>query len=473
MGLWRKGKTNRLGLHEMLSRERKLAIVLLGIICIPMIYSSIYLTAFFDPYEELEALPVAVVNEDEGAETDGEKIDVGKEMVDHLKDNDAFDWKFVDRTDMEEGLEKDRYHLAVVIPEDFSERAVSLKDPQPMKGQLEYHVNQGANYLSSMIGDQMIQELKDQVEEKLTQTYAEIFFDQVEQSADNLDRAQEGSSKLAAATEEAEEATGQLVDGASQLSSGVTRLAAAIDRVQQGVTKLWTGLKSGEEGADQLVSGANKLEDGLDQLQAGSEKGMKDIPRLKEGAEQIRDGIGQFKDIIHNPRLEQGAGAISEIAGKLEGNSDEADRLYHRILKKHPELADDPEMAELKQRLEENEEKHESLLSRAEHLEKDLKQAQSSVDRMYNGQTEVVNGIGALEDGMKEQLAAVKQLHSGASLLSTKLTELSEGLHRLEAGAEELNGGTLQLAQAPEKLSAGVAKLSDGMKQLAAGMRKT
>ncbi len=54
-----------------------------------------FLWAFWDPYKQLDDLPVAVVNLDKGAVFDGKPIEVGKGLVDNLKDNTSFKWEFV------------------------------------------------------------------------------------------------------------------------------------------------------------------------------------------------------------------------------------------------------------------------------------------------------------------------------------------------------------------------------------------
>ena len=51
-----------------------------------------FLWAFWDPYKQLDDLPVAVVNLDKGAVFDGKPIEVGKGLVDNLKDNTSFKW---------------------------------------------------------------------------------------------------------------------------------------------------------------------------------------------------------------------------------------------------------------------------------------------------------------------------------------------------------------------------------------------
>ena len=55
----------------------KRLIVVLGIIIIPLLYSYLYLGAFWDPYSRLDTLPIAVVNEDQGAQIHDKSRNLG------------------------------------------------------------------------------------------------------------------------------------------------------------------------------------------------------------------------------------------------------------------------------------------------------------------------------------------------------------------------------------------------------------
>jgi putative membrane protein len=50
-----------------ISQNRMLRISIIGIMLIPLLYSGVFLWAFWDPYGHLDQLPVAVVNNDKGA----------------------------------------------------------------------------------------------------------------------------------------------------------------------------------------------------------------------------------------------------------------------------------------------------------------------------------------------------------------------------------------------------------------------
>ncbi len=78
-------------------QNRKILIAIIAVMFVPILYSGMFLWAFWDPYEHLEDMPVAVVNEDIGAEFEGEKLTLGNDLVDKLKENDEFDFHFVDK----------------------------------------------------------------------------------------------------------------------------------------------------------------------------------------------------------------------------------------------------------------------------------------------------------------------------------------------------------------------------------------
>ena len=148
---------------------------LIGILLVPLVYCVIYLSAFYDPYENLQYLPVALVNEDRGAVQDGEKIHVGDELVEELLKDPKVKWEVTDREKMEEGFDKGAYYIGIVIPRNFSQAVISVDSPEPLKGQLEYHVDKSNNYLSGTIGDSIRRELEISLDEKLSKILSGSF----------------------------------------------------------------------------------------------------------------------------------------------------------------------------------------------------------------------------------------------------------------------------------------------------------
>ena len=80
-----------------LFKNKKMLISVIAILFIPIMYSGMLIWANWDPYGQLDAMPVAIVNNDVGAELDGEKLQLGNELVDKLKENKELDFQFVDK----------------------------------------------------------------------------------------------------------------------------------------------------------------------------------------------------------------------------------------------------------------------------------------------------------------------------------------------------------------------------------------
>ena len=77
-----------------LLNNRILLIVIIAVIVIPTIYTTLFLGSMWDPYGNLDRLPVAVVNRDVPVTYDGRELAVGQELTEELKTNDALDFCF-------------------------------------------------------------------------------------------------------------------------------------------------------------------------------------------------------------------------------------------------------------------------------------------------------------------------------------------------------------------------------------------
>lgn len=78
------------GLHSLKGEFRNiftnktLLVAVLAVLFIPVLYSGTFLWAFWDPYGQVDQLPVAVVNKDKGADFNGEELTIGNDFVEEL-----------------------------------------------------------------------------------------------------------------------------------------------------------------------------------------------------------------------------------------------------------------------------------------------------------------------------------------------------------------------------------------------------
>lgn len=135
-----------------MSKENiKKIIIVIGILIIPLMYSYFYLNAFWDPYSNLEHLPVAVVNEDEGAIINSKNRNLGNELMDKLSNNKQLNFIITDKTSAQDGLNNRKYYATIMVPNNFSKNISSMTDEKKISANLIYSPNEETNYLASQI----------------------------------------------------------------------------------------------------------------------------------------------------------------------------------------------------------------------------------------------------------------------------------------------------------------------------------
>ncbi|MBF1017509.1 MAG: YhgE/Pip domain-containing protein, partial [Lachnospiraceae bacterium] len=82
-------------------------VVVMGLCVLPSLYAWFNILSNWDPYgpESTSHLKVAVVNEDEGADLGGGRLNIGNIVIDKLKGNASIGWQFVEsREKAKEGV---------------------------------------------------------------------------------------------------------------------------------------------------------------------------------------------------------------------------------------------------------------------------------------------------------------------------------------------------------------------------------
>ncbi len=69
------------------SRGTMPRIALVTVILLPLLYGAMYLWAFWNPFGEVNKVPVALVNEDQGTVAEGQQVRPGNEVADALVDS--------------------------------------------------------------------------------------------------------------------------------------------------------------------------------------------------------------------------------------------------------------------------------------------------------------------------------------------------------------------------------------------------
>ncbi|WP_045518792.1 YhgE/Pip domain-containing protein [Neobacillus niacini] len=447
--------------------NRKVLIPIIAILFIPVLYAGMFLWAFWDPYKYLGDLPVAIVNQDKGAELGGVQLEIGEDLVKNLKKSNTFDFDIVDKKQGYQGLEDQKYYILVEIPSDFSKNATTLLEDQPQKLQIKYVPNEGANFLSAQIGETAMKEIKAEISKEIVTTYSESIFEKVTEMGDGLGKASEGADQLNEGSVKLNEGAGQIKENLELLASnsiefeeGVDSAATGSNEVAKGTAAIQQGLKEVDEKLPQLVTGTEKA-------QAGAEQIKKELPagiaaeinsQLTGSTEKLNEGINQFETQISaglsvqiaDQMIAQQTAKMQELAAALIANGVPADKVTEIM-----EQQDAPTKEEVQQQV-------------AQAIKPGLHQGFSQFKTQVNGQ--LLGATAGLESQLKKQTDPVfDQLIGGIGEINANQVKLQQGIHQLYTGSTALNGGANQLTAGMGELSAGAGKITEGTGKLAEG----
>ncbi|MBC1998403.1 type VII secretion protein EsaA [Listeria marthii] len=95
--------------------------------------------------EKVHKMTIALVNEDQGDTFQGKRVEFGNQFVKSIEKDEGHEWYVVSRGVAESGLKRDVYNMMIVIPSDFSQKALSMTSAAPEKVTISYKVNDVGN----------------------------------------------------------------------------------------------------------------------------------------------------------------------------------------------------------------------------------------------------------------------------------------------------------------------------------------
>lgn len=458
-------------------RNPKVFVPVLVVLFIPVLYSGMFLTAFWDPYSKMSELPVAVVNQDKGATFEDKTLTVGKDLIEELKKGKDFDWKFVSSAEAEQGTLDNKYYMTIVIPEDFSSKATSLMDENPEPAKLVFEPNEGYNFLAAQIGGTAVKEMKTKVSAKVTEAYTETLFDQVEKLSGGLSEAGDGAGSLNTGALKLDEGTVTLKENLAKLVKGTTQLQSGVAPLEQGAVDLRQGAQELHSGVSTLADGLGKLEAAGKQLETGAVKAQSGSATLQEGLTATLEGTKGLQTGLTGS--EQGAaklvnGLESSVQGsqKVAAAAKSLAQGLEQLSKANPELAGSREMKELLAASQAVAVGSGELSAAQEELRNGGVELHAAQKQLLEGSSKLVAGEERLVQGAVDLSSGQSTITDGLKLLTSKLSEAATGGQQLADGAGKLSQGAVQLAGGMDQLTGGVTTIASGSQQLEQGAGK-
>ncbi|MFU0551501.1 YhgE/Pip domain-containing protein [Gardnerella vaginalis] len=436
--------------NTMKGKARKLVIGAVALI--PLLYGSLYLWAFTNPYKTLDTVPVAVVVEDNGAMINGKMRNIGNEIKTRLKNqkdgSEGFQWNFVNSAEANKGLKNGNYFMVATIPASFSKCIASAQYDTPTKAKLHVKYDQASNMLASQIGKTAFRTMRTEISEAIAQEYWEHMFAKVNSASDSLGAAANGAGALHEGSKSLQGGINKLADGSNKLSQSLQKLQGGLGELQKGANTLTEANARSKEGAQYLAQKTQDLANGAQQLSEGTQRLSAATSEFYEGAQKLAASSNELEEHVKAGNAETKA----QITGLL-------------MQAQNPAVTKEDVLANLQSLAE-------GLGENSNLLETNLSALSAGADKLSAGSLQIKGGADALMQGMEKVNVGSNKLVAGTNKLADGLAQVSNGSEKLNSGVNEAAQGSAKIVNGSNQLNSGVKKLSDNTPKLVDGAKK-
>ncbi|MER1959439.1 MAG: YhgE/Pip domain-containing protein [Solibacillus sp.] len=465
-------------------KDKKLTLSIIVMFFMPLLYAGMLLYAFWDPYDRLDQLPVAIVNDDQGAVLDGESLQLGEDLMEELRGNKELNFIETSYEDGKEGLLKEEYYLLVRVPENFSQHATTLLEDNPQKLELEYYENEGSNFLSAQIGSNAIGQVRAKVNEEIAKTYATSLYEAITKLGGGYTEASDAATKISDGVAEVKNGTQDLKDYLYQLASstvtladGTTALQAGFIQAANGSQQLQSGLVDVQQGATQLEAGMQKTASGAGEVAQGVNDYTAGVTKVYEGQQQLDAGQQQLQTGIESVAansvlIKDGATSLEAGATDVAQGLQSLQQQLEQITATLPEeqaAALQSSVASLVAGSQAVADGATSLSENTSQFAQGTEQLEQSAGALVDGQSSVTQGLAQLQEKNAALLQGAQDLQAGNETIASKMTELTNGTAQLVAGSTTLQEGLTKLKEGSSSLSSGTSQLAEKSGELAQG----
>ena len=465
-------------------------IVAVGLVIVPTLYAWFNIAGSWDPYGNTGNLKVAVANSDNGYMSDliPVRVNIGDTVVSALRENDQLDWRFVSESDAVEGVRSGEYYAAVVIPENFSSRMMTVFSSDAEHAEIVYYENQKANAIAPRVTDKAASTVRQQIDETFAKTISDVGLattssllefmdgDQIAAYAGNL------SGTLASAITTLRDASGSVDEFAGLLQSST----GLLDSTSDLLASAGTASKDAEALVGDAKTGLSGMHDALDAAVAAINQSLKDSAGDYDAAAKAIDEAFGAADAHVSLTVTQLRDASADVAKRASDMRDVQDNIL--AVERDVEGSNLPEKlkAELVQKIDivantvGNAANQQELLAKhlsdaAASLETGAADARAKAQAVKDGIAEAKGSIGGVKDSynatLKQQIsdlsdAVADVARRGSDMaddLGATVTDLS---HAASALSDDLAGAHAVLADA----SADLVSAADDLQRLKEGL---
>lgn len=444
-----------------------------GLIFLPSLYAWLNIKASWDPYAQTNQIPIGFVNEDEGANIRGEDIDVGQDLEDYLKEDNNFNWQFVNRTEGIAELEYGTFYAMIVVPKDFSETLGSVIQSEPKKATMEYFVNEKINAIAPKITDKGASVIVEELSSEFISTVNGVIFEmfneiglELEESMPDIEQFEEYVFTLEKELPNIHE---KLVDMDDQLTKASKMIEIATNKIPEAKEVMQKGLNAIHK-TDTFLQ---KVESEIKAISPALKEEVKEIETVFTDVEtkrnEIEKAIVAEKDAIDIEAIEKElpemAVQIDEMIVSLQKIQDELTEPNNQI----EELINNLQM--IKEDINHVESKTVDIKAFIEQHEQFYQDLQDNINVVT--EIDLQKFVQQYEEEIEPNMLA--EIHKGQQTVQQakdKLTEINDTVPEIEAMLGNTETKISEGQEALDKLFASYPQIQDRVNSLADTIRK-
>lgn len=436
-------------------------LIILGLVLLPSIFSWYNVLACWDVFHNTGNLKVAVVNNDEGYQSDlvPLKVNMGEQVSTSLLANNQMDWILTDEDDAMDGAKSGKYYAAVVIPESFSKDMMTFYSDESSHADLIYYSNDKKNVVAPKLTDQGASKASDMVNQVFTKTITEVGLNVASSLLKYSDNANL-DSRLGDLADHVNSMGAQMSDASKTLKT----YASVLDASQSLVTGSAQLLGQAGDSASQVMDSANQAKDSVSSMSDALKASNDVLGQAISNSASGYDGLSSSIDTAFASSGDLAGSSATNLRSQADSVKSKADQ-FESLASQIDDLAAQQTDPDLQKTLEglakqmhvsadSQEALAKGLADAASGIESGNADAQSKHQEVSGLIDEAKQSVGTLSDDynstIKPQLDTLMgQISSMSSSLSSSASTLDSVGDDLQNGADSLSG---RIATAKQKL---------------------
>lgn len=472
-------------------------VIAVGLCALPALYAWFNIYANWDPYANTGNIRIAVASLDKGwTNKDGDKLNMGQNVIDNLKESDSIGWVFLD-TEKEalDGVYSGDYYAAVVIDEDFTYSMYNAIADNFTNPKITYYENQKKNAVASKITDTAVSTLQTSINEQFIKAVTETVFQTTNGISDELsdtDAVNTFIQKIDAVNENLKGYSSMIDsfmagnvsigdatnDANNTLSQGQSLIGDGIGKLEEGQKGLDSTQASFQNFSTNITNSMNQIQNSINtisnqisqaQLEQNAETLTNDLKNIMDNAKALSDEIQSMQKQLQDTQKEQTEENVQDVLKQLEELKNKADGLQQ---------SGSLDMESIKESIEQQKKDLEDKVNNLndqnpENVNKELDGIKDKVDEIGQKAQDAVekDTAKAVSDGMKKGVQTVQNSLSTYADTVKQMNELYN--NRVVPQVNTMISNLSDTLQNVESLLTNLSSTMDGMKDIFQGVDTT